>query len=162
MDNTINISHPTYYLLTIMNRAFINRPSGFSISDAVTVSMVYPEKGKDGRFRGMVYSNDMLPINAATGPGGGSTEYIYVSFPDRAAYDMWLLQGSAIICSVQGASQECVIQAILRNTAGEITSLSVSIKLAQYTPFSCEYKIGVNNIVAMLIWRVAYQIEATA
>lgn len=148
--------------VNIMNRAFINKPSGFSVGGAVTVSMVYPEKGKDGRFRGMVYSNDMLPINPATGPIGGSTEYIYVSFPDRAAYDMWLLQGWAIVCSIQGASQNCTIISIRRNGAGEIISLNVSIKHTNYSPMPYEYKIGIDDILAMLVWRVAYQIEATA
>jgi len=146
----------------MMNREFINKPSGFSVGGAVTVSMVYPEKGKDGQFRGMVYSNDMLPINSATGPIGGSTEYIYVSFPDRAAYDMWLLQGLAIICTIQGALKNCTIMSIERNGAGEITSLNVSIKHAHYTPLPYEYPIGIDDILAMLVWRVAYQIEATA
>lgn len=145
-----------------MNSEFINTPSGFSIGDAVTVSMTYHEKGKDGRFCGMVYSNDMLPINTASGLGGGSTEYIYVSFHGRAAYDMWLLQGSAIKCTILGKTQECVVRTIQRSTTGEITSMSVSIALARYTPFPYEYKVDINKVVAMLVWRVAYQIEATA
>jgi len=144
-----------------MDRQFINKPSGFSIADQVIVSMAIPEPNKNGRFHGFVYSNEMLAVNPASGPFTDRTEYIYVSFNDPAAYDMWLMRGSPVVCMMNNESRYCTIETVAKNSAGIITSVDVSISDSNYSvSLPHYYTVNRDNIMAMLVWRVAYAIEA--
>jgi len=74
-------------------------------------------------------------------------DHFYISF-SQDIYEDVLLQGWAIIYN----NKECVISSIKRDNNGKITKINTIIG-------DSEIEIDINNINAILIWRIAFDIN---
>jgi hypothetical protein len=101
-------------------------------------------------YVGKIYNIISLPLNRAQS-NGPLVENFYIQF-DPEIYSKLLMRGSEIIYN----NNLETIGTIERDSSGGITKLTL-----QYSrPYSPETEGSPNNIDAMLIWRIAYQIQS--
>ena len=131
----------------------LNRPSPFRPYDRVCVSET---RNRDEPAQvGTVYMKVMAPVNAALADGD-QTDHIYVAFDDRGVYARWLQRGSTILND--GATTPYVVDTIHRAKDGTVTSLDIyPYSLTNLRPVV--HNISLNQIHAMLIWLVAYEMK---
>ena len=142
---TWNVSFPN------MDPKYLNCRSEFAIGDRVVVSYL----GTSPTVQGTVSHLEFSPINRGN-PHGDKTDYIYVTMDDTAIYNRWLSRGSAILVRRSGRNiEKCIIREIYREK--EIV-IKVAIDDGKYNLYPIEFVIKPEEIHAMLIWRVSYEI----
>jgi len=133
-----------------MDPKYLNCRSEFAIGDRVVVSYL----GTSPTVHGMVSYLEFSPINRGN-PHGDKTDYIYVSMEDPTIYKRWLSRGSAILVRRNGRNiEKCIIREIY--SGKEI--VKVAIDDGKYNLYPIEFVITPDEIHAMLIWRVSYEI----
>lgn len=142
----------------------LNRPTPFKINDRVSVTLIHGTSATSRTAIGTVCMKKMAPVNRAL-PEGDQTDHIYVSFDDAAVnvYADWLQRGSMILCRIPEDDNEgpfCdnleyVIDTIRRSNDGTVESMEVY----SYSGFRQIKTIALQDIRAMLIWLVAYDMK---
>ena len=116
---------------------------------------------KNFRYEGTVRNICNHYINRGAKEWGKET-VAYISFIDTEAYNNLLLQGSNIMCYLQGVLKCCYIITIVRDSSNNIWNLEVSIYDDEYNiANSCPdvYIINLDNIESMLITDKGYNIQ---
>ena len=131
-----------------------------SIYDYITVSSNlfyshYSWKLRDFKYEGIIKDIKYDYINRGA-PHWGRKKNIYIAFIDRSAYYNLLLQGSPIMCKINGIIANCYVKNIEKNqnciTKLEVCILDDSI----YNLHEKIFKIDEKDIESMLITNKAY------
>ena len=131
----------------------LNEPLPFSPLDRVAVVTTTNESEQQ---LGTIYMKEMAPLNSAL-PGGDQTEHIYVAFDNQEVYSPWLQRGSNILLD---GTKKYVVETIHRNRNGSVTCLDIYPYWMGgcFRPLIC-LRISIQDIHAMLIWLVAYDMK---
>jgi hypothetical protein len=115
--------------------------------------IVKERAGKYRNFRGKIYSIVNQSMNEHISEHKHiMVDYFYITF-DLDTYDTLLSRGLYIL--YQG--QPVVLGNVYRDNAGKITQ--VFTQPHYYTTIRIEHEIKIEDINAILIWRVGYSIE---
>lgn len=130
-----------------------------SLYDYITVSSNlfysnYSWKLKDFKYDGIIKNIKYDYINRGA-THWGKEKNIYVGFIDRSSYYNLLLQGSPIMCYINGNITNCYIKNIEKNEKN-ITKLEVCEITDIYRIYEQSYKIEETDIYSMLITDKAY------
>jgi hypothetical protein len=133
-----------------MSLKHLHEPHTFCSGDEVIVK---ERAGKYRIFQGKIYSivnqsmNDKIPQQKHI-----MVDYFYITF-DRDTYDTLLSRGLYILYR----GRPVVLGNIYRDDAGKI--IQVFAQPHQDTTINIEYEINIEDITAILIWRMGYSIE---
>ena len=129
---------------------YLREPHTFRHNDAVSISL---RKNPEIRYEGVIYSivNRSLQRGVANSP---NIDYFYVTL-DPSVYHSILLPGWSVI--YQG--KERVLSYIERGEDGKITGLYSNAGFGNMMMDEMKVPIKMEDIYAILIWRVAYQIS---
>jgi hypothetical protein len=119
-----------------------------SMQNGNTVRVTIRDKPNE-TYVGTIYNIINLPLNRAL-PNGPFVDHFYIQFSPEV-YSNLLMRGSEIIYNRNCES----VGTIQRDSFDSITKLTLQSR----SPFSSDTEGSPNNINAMLIWRIAYNIQ---
>jgi hypothetical protein len=129
-----------------MNPAWLYEKHSMQNGDIVRVTV---RDKPNETYLGTIYNIINLPFNRAL-PNGPFVDHFYIQFIPEI-YSKLLKRGNEIIYN----SKPSVTGTIQRDSSGAITKFT----LQSIGPCSSESESSPNNINAMLIWRIAYNIQ---
>jgi len=129
--------------MNIMSR--LREPHNFRVNDNVKVhKRIHPNHVYDGR----IYDIHQKPFQQGV-QYSPIFDYFYITF-DKKVYHSLLIKGWSIIYE----KKECILGTVERNKNNEITKIYVLHELQLLG----EKEINIDEIDAILIWRVSYKI----
>jgi hypothetical protein len=128
------------------NIEFLTDPHNLRKGDSVKITNRYDDYES---YTGRIYSIVSLPINKHIKPLDSIyTDYIYVKLSNRD-YDKIIQRGWDVICNHRPE-----IISSVEKERGKITKISTRVGMMG------ESQADINNINAILIWRVGWKIES--